>query len=64
MAPKKEEWSDSQRDALEHLAKQHEHRKWLLDILKRWATWVAAVSLGATVTWDALAKLARLLKDM
>ena len=63
MAPQKEQWTDSQRDALEHLAKQHEHRKWLLDILKRWATWVAAVALGVSVTWDALARLVRFIKD-
>jgi hypothetical protein len=64
VAQKQEPWSDSERAALEHLAKQHEHRKWLLDIVKRWATWVAAFSLASTVTWDALLKLVRFITGL
>ena len=59
MAEKHEEpdFSDSTRTLLEELAKEREHRKWLVDILKRWAQWIAAVSLGVTITWDALVRL-------
>jgi hypothetical protein len=50
-------FTDSERDALQHLAKEHEHRKWLGDILKRYAQWIAAIALGATVAWDTLARI-------
>ncbi len=53
------EFSDSTKQLLEEIAKEREHRKWLADILKRWAQWIAAISLGVTVTWDALVRLVK-----
>jgi hypothetical protein len=50
-------FSDSTRNALEDLAKEHAHRKWLGEILKRYAQWIAAISLGATVAWDIVARI-------
>lgn len=60
---KEPEFSDSTKALLAELAKEHEHRKWLLDILKRWAQWIAAISLGVTITWDALARLVKHLTE-
>lgn len=55
--PPPKNFSDSERDALAQIAKEHEHRKWLGAILLRWSKWIAAVALGVTVTWDALSKI-------
>ena len=52
-------FSDSERQALAQLAKEHDHRKWLSELLKRWAQWIAAVALGATVAWDVISRIIR-----
>lgn len=50
-------FSESTRQALEELAREREHRKWLAEILQRWAKWIAAISVGTTIVWDAAHKL-------
>lgn len=37
--------------------KERDRRRWLGDIIKRWAQWLAAVALGVTVLWDWLHKI-------
>jgi hypothetical protein len=51
------EWSESERARLRELAKESEHRAWLREKLKTWATWIAAVGVGVKFTWDGLKKV-------
>ena len=51
------DFSDSTRAALEELAADSAHRKWLGEIIQRWAKWIAAVAVGVTIIWDALHRL-------
>ena len=59
----KDDFTDTERAQLAALAKEREHRKWLAAMLKRWATFLSAVILGASVLWDALARLFKLLSE-
>ena len=49
----KEQFSESTKALLDELAKERDHRKWLAEILLRWAKWIAAIAAGITVVWDA-----------
>lgn len=60
---KRREWTDSERDKLDELSRQADHRKWLADLLKRWALWIAAVVVGSRYIWDGITELLRFLKD-
>jgi hypothetical protein len=55
----KKGFSDSDRAALDQIVKDREHRQWLIDGVKRWAQWIAAVIIGVKFAWDALADLVR-----
>lgn len=55
--PQPSDFSDSTRAQLEALATESAHRKWLGEIIQRWAKWIAAVAVGATIVWDALHRL-------
>lgn len=49
MAPKKEEQpgvSDSDRMELDALLEERKHRRWLAQLVKRWALWIFAVIVG------------------
>ena len=50
-------WSESDRAALELLAKERNHRTWLWAMVRRWAQWIVASILGVTVIIDALLKV-------
>jgi hypothetical protein len=50
-------WTDTDRDQLEALIKEREHKVWLTDMLKRWAQWIAAIALALTVLWDWIGKV-------
>jgi hypothetical protein len=57
------EWTDSERAKLDELAAESSHRKWLADLLKRWALWIAAVVVGGRYLWDGISELLRYLRD-
>lgn len=59
----KDEFTDSERAQLQALAKEREHRRWLMALLKRWATFTSAVVLGASVLWDALGRILKALSE-
>jgi hypothetical protein len=67
VAPEKEPlesgFSDSERDALAEIARERSHRKWLGSLLYRWAKWLAAVTLGVKVGWDALSDMVKRLSE-
>lgn len=52
-----EEWSDTDRARLREIVKQHEHRRWLFDIAKRWALWVTAIAAGVRYSWEGFREL-------
>lgn len=58
-----DDFTDSERAALREAARNQEHKKWLFDLLKRWATWITAVILGAGVLWDAIGKAVKALTE-
>ncbi len=49
--------SDEELAAMRAHLKETEHKRWLGEIVKRWAQWIAAVALGVTVLWDSLGKI-------
>ncbi len=55
--PDSRPWTDSDKAELDKVLKERRHRQWLADMLMRWAKWAAAVSLGATVVWDWVARI-------
>jgi uncharacterized FlgJ-related protein len=69
----KNEFSDSDRAALEALAKERDellkdvenrkHRAWLFDLVKRWAAWLSAIILGAGAIWDLVLRLIKAFQD-
>ena len=59
----KPDFSEADKTVLSELAKEREHRRWLFEILKRWAQWVAAISVGGSVIWDKLHDLIKLLRE-
>lgn len=58
-----EKFSDSDRAALEQIIKDRDRRSWLIDGLKRWTQWIAAVILGVKVGWDALSDIIKKLSQ-
>lgn len=56
-----DEFDEETKSLLRELAKERDRRKWLGELLKRWAQWITAISLAATVLQDAVGKLYRYL---
>lgn len=46
---------------LRELLESKKRKDWLWDTLKVWATWVAAILVGITMSWEALKRLAKAL---
>lgn len=58
--PKKQDFTDSDRAALDHARKEldlHQHRVWLFAMLGRVAKWTLAAIAGVTVVADAAQRL-------
>lgn len=53
------EWTDSDRQHLQEMADERAHRKWLGDLLKRWAIWIAAIAVASRYLWDGLTSIVR-----
>lgn len=51
------EWSEKQKDRLEKLASEAEHRAWLFSGIKSVSIWIAAVVVGGRYAWEALTHL-------
>lgn len=61
--PPRRDWTDSERDRIDDLMEQANHRKWLFDMLKRGALWVAAIVVAGRYLWDGLTQLLTWLRD-
>ncbi len=46
---------------LRDLLESKKRKEWLWDTMKVWATWVAAILVGITMSWEALKKLVKVL---
>ena len=57
------DFTDSERQHLRDHAKEREHRRWLLSLIRRWGTWIIGFILGIGPVWEALVKLASFFKD-
>ena len=67
------QFSDSDRAALDEIIRQRDNllqqvedrkrRQWLIDLLKRWATWLTAIILASGAIWDLLARIAKALSE-
>ena len=49
--------------SLRSLLESKKRKEWLWDTLKVWATWVAALLVGITMSWEALKKIVKALGD-
>jgi hypothetical protein len=54
-----QDWTESDRAALDALIRERAHRKWLGDLVKRWAQWIAAAVLGYTLLWEQIVKIVK-----
>ncbi len=57
------EFSDTVRAQLLEIAKEREHRAWLIGAIKRLALYASAVILAFGVVWDALTKALRFIGE-
>jgi hypothetical protein len=48
---------------LRDLLESKKRKEWLWDTMKVWATWVAAILVGITMSWEALKRLAKALAE-
>lgn len=48
---------------LRDLLESRKRKEWLWDTMKVWATWIAAILVGITMSWEALKRLAKTLAE-
>lgn len=46
------DWSDSETSRLREVAEERKHKRWLADLLKRWALWITALGVGVPYLLD------------